>query len=126
MSKFFYRVDFRNLKELANKLGGVLVLDNGEPAFVVLSYDKFKALDSDTNFGVDIFGAGIGAGEGNGNGPLRQSDSEAREANGLGDGQNEIERLNQEILALKEEIRQRESAELASTGDGEISTEPLF
>lgn len=109
-------MQLRKLKELVHKLGGLLVLDGDEPAFVVLSYDKYQKIDA---------------------GSLRQSENDASEealasgrngwdslvvANGVGDDGNTVEKLNQEILALKEEIRQKEEAELVGN---EQSTEAV-
>ena len=88
------------LKELVRKLGGLLVLDGDEPAFVVLSYDKYQKMEQGEE--VPVMANGISE---------------------IGDGDEEtMERLNQEILVLKEEIRQKEEAELVGN---EQSTEPI-
>lgn len=133
-------MDFHRLKQLVGKLGGLLVLDGDEPAFVVLPYDKYQKMEA---------------------GPLRPSESEASEeiqvssrparsilaevlrarvndasetsnemngfdgasiANGADSDETMVEKLNQEILVLKEEIRQKEEAELVVN---EQSTEPI-
>lgn len=96
-------MDLEKLKQLAKKVGGIVIINGENPEFVILTYNKFKELD------------------GVGNGVSNVEDAvffENHETNGLDHDQGEIERLNQEILTLKEEIRQRESAELASS-DGE-------
>ena len=82
------RMDFNQLKKLVKKLGGILVLNGDEPEFVILSYDQYEKTDR--------------AAENTEEGPERQKQDEEKT----------IEKLNREILALKEEIRQKESAEL--------------
>lgn len=76
-------MDFQKLKELAQKIGGILVMDGNEPELVILPYAKYDA--------------GVAA-------PLAPESA---------DEQAMIEHLNTEIEALKEEIRQKETAELA-------------
>lgn len=98
-------MDLERLKQLAKKVGGVVVVNGENPEFVILTYNKFKEL------------------EGVGNSVSITEDAvffENFEANGVDRDQGEIERLNQEVLALKEEIRQRESAELASSEGEEL------
>lgn len=93
-------MDFKRLKELAKKLGGILVLNGNEPEFVILSYDQYKKIDNAVN-----------------------------DEENLGGGEEEktIEKLNREILALKEEIRQKESAELAeNAGEEEPIADPVL
>jgi uncharacterized protein YdcH (DUF465 family) len=90
-------MDFNRLKELARKFGGVLVLNGNSPEFIILSYEQYKKLETS-----------IDSEENSGRG--KEEDDEET-----------IEKLNREILALKEEIRQKESAELAeSAGDKEL------
>lgn len=84
-------VNFNQLKKLTERLGGILVLNGDEPEFVILSYDQYKKIDRTTE--------GLG---------LEGEDDEKT-----------IDKLNQEILALKEEIRQKESAELAENTEEE-------
>lgn len=88
-------MDFNELKALAKQLGGIVVLNGSTPELVILSYHNYRRLAAPvpTFSGVDNVAA--------------------VEPDGA-----EIERLNQEISALKEEIRQREEAELAA-GAGE-------
>ncbi|MBI2063764.1 MAG: hypothetical protein HYT65_02100 [Candidatus Yanofskybacteria bacterium] len=102
-------MNFRKLKELVNKLGGLLVLDGDEPAFVVLSYDKYQKIDLGEEIPVSSRNSHNGLDE--------------TIANGIGiTDELTVEKLNQEIFALKEEIRQREEAELVANGQ---STEPI-
>lgn len=92
-------MDFNRLKELAKKLGGILVLNGNEPEFIILSYDQYKKIDNAAN----------------------------GEENSGGNEEETIEKLNREILALKEEIRQKESAELAeNAGEEEPVADPAL
>ncbi len=76
-------MDFSKLKELARQLGGILVMNGNEPEFVVISYDKY----------------------------LQKEPTKAAFTQEAGD-EALIEGLNKEILALKEEVRQKETAEI--------------
>lgn len=76
-------MDFNKLKDISRKLGGILVMQGNEPDFVVLSYEQFRALEVPAESPVPT---------------LRDEEL--------------IDALNKEILALKEEIRQKETAEL--------------
>lgn len=104
-------MEFKQLKNLVQKLGGLLVLDGDEPAFVVLSYDRYQKMD----LGQEIpLSGGNGLNTSN---PVDMSPEHLAKPNVLGfdsgnDDENTMEKLNQEILALKEEIRQREETEL--------------
>ena len=77
-------MDFSKLKEIAKRLGGILVMQGNDPEFVVMSYDRFNALE-----------------EGAQSIPVSQIHPEEEQM---------IDALNKEILALKEEIRQKESS----------------
>ncbi len=71
------------LKNLVNQIGAILVVENGQSKFIVLSYDRFKDLlihknvDSNENLSNDI-------------------------------NEELIERLNDEISALKAEVAEKE------------------
>ena len=90
-------MDFNQLKELARKLGGILVMNGNEPEFVILTFGDFERLQSGKTNNTLI------ADE------LARSDSEDESA--------AIEKLNKEILVLKEEIRLKEEAELVEEED---------
>ncbi len=93
---------FDQLKEIAKKLGGVLVLNGDEPEFVILSYDQYEKQSDALNS------------------PVENSEERGQ------DEEKTIDKLNQEILALKEEIRQKESAELIEkTGEEEPIAEVI-
>lgn len=96
-------MNLEDLKRLAKKVGGVVVINGDNPEFVILTYDKFKELLLRESDGIE-----------------RPAYVKDRDINGLDQDQSEIERLNQEILVLKEEIRQRESAELALSENEEL------
>lgn len=79
------------LKKLVKKSTAVLVLDNGEPSFVILNYDMYKDL------------------------VLAGPEKEVKIKNGLNKEAVEpeiesevLERINKDILALKEEIEKEE------------------
>lgn len=75
-------------------------MDGNEPGFVILPYDQYERIES----GEDI--------------PISNKNPlEHPELNGINDDEKTVERLNQEIMALKEEIRQKESAELLENTD---------
>jgi len=71
------------LKNLVNQIGAIAVVENGQPKFIVVSYDRFKDLlihknvDNNENLGNDI-------------------------------NEELIERLNDEISALKAEVAEKE------------------
>jgi hypothetical protein len=85
-------MNFNRLKELAKKFGGILVFDGDNPEFIILSYEQYRKMEASKSF-------------------EEISDRE----------EETIEKLNREILALKEEIRQRESAELVESAEREES-----
>lgn len=86
-------MDFKELKELAKKLGGIVVMNGSTPELVILSYGNYKKLENPTT-----------------------------PAGRLAEDENtgEIEKLNQEILGLKEEIRQKEETELLGVTGTEV------
>ncbi|MEX1064303.1 MAG: hypothetical protein WD898_02020 [Candidatus Paceibacterota bacterium] len=99
-------MDFRKLKELAKKMGGILVMDGDKPEFIILPYEKYSETSDDE----------------------RHFSSEGGDKNASGADENEqknIDDLNREILALKEEIRQKESAELVDSTESEDVTSEL-
>ena len=94
-------MDFNRLKELVKKLGGVLVLDGNEPQFVMLPYENYEKMET---------GEVI---------PISNSNHDNAEPEAVAamiEEQKTVDELNQEIAALKEEIRQKESAELLESG----------
>ena len=72
----------KELEKLVSNLGGLVIVENDQPKFVVMSYDKFnsvihKSLDNSGDFDKD-------------------SNEET------------VDRLNEEILALKEQVAEKE------------------
>ena len=78
-------MNFNELKELVRKMGGILVMNGNNPEFVIMPYDKYQ---KDENTQPETSGR------------VCEEENVA------------IEKLNKEISALKEEIRQKEEAEL--------------
>ena len=81
-------MNLSELKELAKQLGGIVVMNGDNPEWVILHYDHYRQLLVSDSFAQ----------------PSGQQESP------------EIERLNKEISVLKEEIRQKEEAELSTEG----------
>ncbi|MEK7583082.1 MAG: hypothetical protein AAB483_01595 [Patescibacteria group bacterium] len=94
-------MDFTKLKEIAKRLGGILIMQGNEPELVILSYEKFSALETPISPA-----GGPPAHEHPTHTDLIASQNSKRE-------EELMDTLNKEILALKEEIRQKETAELA-------------
>lgn len=84
-------MNFTELKELAKKLGGIVVMNGNVPEFVVLSYLNYRKLDG--------------------------LNEETNRMNKTNPEEDVIEKLNREILALKEEIRQKEESELLQSNE---------
>ena len=74
-------------------------MDGDKPEFIILPYEKY----SQTSEGGRDF----------------SSESKERSVDGTDEEQNNIDALNREILVLKEEIRQKESAELVDNTESE-------
>ena len=79
------------LKNLVSRLGTLVVVENNEPKFVVMSYDKFNGVIPAT------LSSGV----------IHKSIDNS--GNFAQDGSEEItDRLNKEILALKEQVAEKE------------------
>ena len=93
------------LKKLVKHSTAVLVLDNGEPSFVILNYDMYKDLvlgSKEKEKEIKINHAVT-------NGIDRVQDRIAPVKPALPDNELEIlERINKDILALKSEIEKEE------------------
>lgn len=84
-------MDINELKKLVKNSTAVLVLDNGEPSFVILNYNMYKDL------------------------VLQEPAKEIKITNGLNKDEVKpemetevLEKINKDILALKEEIEKEE------------------
>lgn len=99
------------LKKLLKGSTAVLILENGEPTFVILGYDAYKGLLSDQEKEVKINHRPRKE-TGNSNG----IDEDQRFQNRLGEKESELlEKINKQILALKDEIAKEEKT---ATVDG--------
>ena len=116
-------MDFSRLKELVKRLGGVLVLNGDEPEFVILSYRQYEKIEAGEEVRLST-GSKTHNGSAETNGlakavvdrDISDDDDNDEDERGF------VERLNHEILALKEEIRLKEEAELVAN---EQSAEPV-
>ncbi len=90
-------MDIKELKNLVKKSTAVLVLDDGDPSMVILDYKSYSDLvsdkeEKDVKINHNNAGDAVGGGfHSIGNG-VRQKESEL------------LEKLNREILALKNQI----------------------
>jgi len=91
-------MDIKEIKNLINSFTAVLVLDNGEPSFVILGYGMYKDLASNKAGEKEVKVT-----------PLHNG----AVANGYNQHEKEaeiLERLNKEILALKTQIEMEEKS----------------
>ena len=99
-------VDINELKKLIKDSTSVLVLDNGEPSFVIMGYETYKNMTANLNTEKEVV--------------IKQSSSNQSVSNGRSfhDKETEIlERLNKEILALKNQIEAEEKGLTSGTVD---------
>lgn len=80
-------MDFSKLKELARRLGGILVMQGDEPEFVILPYEKYMPSEGQ-------------------NVPVHTEHPTHPELIGNPEEDRLIETLNNEISALKDEIHE--------------------
>jgi len=109
-------MDIDELKKLVKHSTAVLVLDNGEPSFVILNYNMYKDLvlqESEKEIKIKHAGKDKPVSGANGltgdraKSILSQSEHDQNAASS--DAEPEIlERINKDILALKEEIEKEE------------------
>lgn len=87
-------MQINELKKMLKKSTAVLILENGEPSIVVVDYKTYKELLGDEGL------------------PAQAGDSSPKEASlSRPDGRGEmelLERINKDILALKEQIAEEE------------------
>lgn len=97
------------LKKLLKGSTAVLVLDNGEPSFVILGYDSYKNLLSGEDKEVKINHAGNGLSEHSKEQEPSGLTVDTRFQNKISEKETELlEKINKEILALKNEIEKEE------------------
>ena len=94
-------MDIKELQKLAEKVGGIVVMENDSPAFVILNYSKFSEL---TGYGTaaphEILDEDF---QDSFTGEMLKSSSSLVEDEA-------VEELNKEILTLAEEIENKEKS----------------
>lgn len=102
-------MNIKELEKLAMQFGSVVVLEDEKPAFVVLPFEKYQALqEKENNEGKEILVKHFSRLGGNGSvlAEFAANRQAPEEANAVSNENSEdLERLNKEILALKEEVR---------------------
>ena len=104
-------MDINELKKLLKKSTAVLVLDNGEPSYVILDYETYKELvlrDKNEEKEIKINSGGQIA---NGNGKSAiggQSFAPDLPRKPKEEESEILERINKDILAIKNEIEREE------------------
>lgn len=99
-------MDTNELKKLLKGSTAVLILDNGEPTFVVLGYDSYKNLLSDQEKEVKINHPATTGIESVFN---KEASSAGVFQHRIGEKEAELlEKINKEILSLKNEIEKEE------------------
>lgn len=104
-------MDIKEIKKLIKSSTAVLVLDDGQPSFVLLGYDMYKDLVSGKSMEKEVKIHQAGGNQYQDNANNNKSDHE-RESEIL-------ERLNKDILALKNQIEMEERG-LSRSLDGDI------
>lgn len=101
-------MNLTGLKELIKKFGAVVIMNGTEPEFVIMPYSHYTALEAGTLKPSSISRPASGMK------PLFPNTQENQAHNSTGEEQVDEERivemLNKEIMALKEELLQREAA----------------
>lgn len=95
--------DMQKLKDIAKRLGGILVMNGDEPELVIMSYEQFESQKTEPSHAPEEV-------------PVHQHETHADLIASQNSRQEEelIDTLNNEILGLKEEIRQKETAEIST------------
>lgn len=94
-------------------------MDGEEPKFVILSYEQYQKIEADGEVILQTRRNGFVEANGMANLPAQGGKDASGEEE---DEQKTVDRLNREILSLKEEIRQKEEAELI---ESEQPAEPI-
>lgn len=102
-------MDIRELKQLLKNSASVLILDEGEPAFVILDYRVYRQLTGEQSrqdaARFSDAPAANGAVESTPVAPIAQPSLSPQELEA-------IERLNKEIQALKEQIEAEQGSDV--------------
>jgi len=113
------------LKKLLKGSTAVLILENGEPSFVILGYDAYKGLLDDQEKEIrinhqtrqEIINSSNNGGNGTDGGQRFQSNSALFQRR-IGEKEAEmLEKINKQILALKDEIEKEEKGAEISAVD---------
>lgn len=99
-------MDIGELKKMLKNSATVLILDNGEPSFVVVNYDTYRGLAEKGEKEIKVTNA-------NGIAPRASNPGDLAGQAGLPTGRQEmelLERINKDILALKAQIEEEEKA----------------
>ncbi|MDP2648164.1 MAG: hypothetical protein Q8P35_02915 [Candidatus Yanofskybacteria bacterium] len=97
-------MDIQELKQLLKGSTSVLILDDGQPAFVIVDYKIYRNLVSEKEGDASVSRPGL-------NFNSRPNPAPALSAQEL----EVIERLNKEILALKNQIESEERSEFETS-----------
>lgn len=100
-------MDTKELQKLARKVGGLVVIENDKPAFVILNYDKFSELSGIENpllENPEILDEDF---QESFTGEMLKADLPAPAGNLLPEDE-AVEELNKEVMALAEEIENKE------------------
>lgn len=108
-------MDTNELKKLLKGSTAVLILDNGEPSYVILGYDSYKSLLSDQEQEKEVKINHRSSLEMNDTNNLSNSAGPARFQQRISEKESEfLEKINKQILALKSEIDKEEKTTLSA------------
>jgi len=101
-------MDINELKKLLKKSTAVLVLDNGDPSYVILDYETYKELVLKDKSEEKEIKINNGSQMANGNGKTKETLSAIDLPQKPKEEEIEIlERINKDILAIKNEIEKK-------------------
>jgi hypothetical protein len=83
-------IEIKELKQMLKNSTAVLILDNGDPSFVVVDYDSYRRMLQNDEHNSPVS-------------PVSSAKSQSGEMELL-------DRINKDILALKEQIEEEEKA----------------
>ncbi len=107
-------MDIRELKQLLKNSSSVLILDEGEPAFVILDYQVYRNLTGEQSLETGTARRSVGEFPAGRSFERPEPVATAQSSPSLSAQELEaIERLNKEILALKNQIEMEERNELS-------------
>ena len=99
------------LKKLLKGSTAILILENGEPSFVILGYDAYKGLISEQEKEVKINHHPSRPETNNPNNAGNSTDNDQRFQHRISEKESELlEKINRQILALKDDIEKEEKS----------------